>query len=279
MIRREVGSEFFLIPQHDHAMLAGKLAERFGNEKFARPMPWESAILAVRLHDCGWPMHDERPTLNPKRLPLDVFETPRPIALKVWAAAAQQVAALDPYAGLLVSLHSLSLSILASTFTTGQHEKFDTAQLSERFEINKFQHREVERQESLRKQLGLRIDLPLTHGLAELNATDEDDQLIFNFRMLQAMDLISLCLCCTVPPANKSQDVFPTPGDKPLQLTMHRDPNGALIVDPWPFNVDEIILSVPAWRMPRREFRDQSDFKESFSIARLSELPVVVCPA
>jgi hypothetical protein len=279
MIRREVGSEFFLITQHNHAILAGRLAEHIGNEKFARPAPWESTILATRLHDCGWPMHDDQPTLNPKGFPLDVFETPRSIALKVWAAAAQQVAVLNPYAGLLVSLHSLSLSILATTFTAGQHEKFDTAQLSERFEINKFQHREVERQETLRKQLGLRVDLPLTHGLAELNATDEDDQLIFNFRMLQAMDLISLCLCCTVPPADKSQDVFATPGDKPLQLTMHRDGNGALIVDPWPFNVDEIILSVPAWRMVRREFKDASEFKESFSLARMSELPVVICRA
>ena len=62
------------------------------------------------------------------------------------------------------------------TASVSEHEHFDVAKLSERFEVNKFQHREVERQEQLRRQLGLRTDLPLTHGLAEPQASAEDDQ-------------------------------------------------------------------------------------------------------
>jgi hypothetical protein len=46
----------------------------------------------IELHDCGWPLHDERPTLNEAGLPLDVFESPRAIALEVWQASAERAA-------------------------------------------------------------------------------------------------------------------------------------------------------------------------------------------
>ena len=39
MIRRHVDHEFWLFTQHDHALLSGKLAEQFGNDRYARPEP------------------------------------------------------------------------------------------------------------------------------------------------------------------------------------------------------------------------------------------------
>jgi hypothetical protein len=276
MIRREVGNEFFLIAQHDHAILSGELAQHFGNERFARPQPWEPVIAAARLHDCGWPLHDDEPTLNPRHLPLDVFESPRAVTLKVWTASAERAAAVHPYAGLLVSLHSLALSILVTSQTNPQHEKLDTMQLTERFEINKFQHREVERQEQLRSKLGMRTDLPLTHGLAAPRATEADDQLIFNFRMLQAMDLLSLCLCCTHAPADKTQDVLTDPGAPAVQLKMVRRSEEMLLVDPWPFSSGRIDLTVPLRRIPRREYRDEGDLRQTVKTAPILQLPFVL---
>src|SRR5438874_5670453 len=113
MIRRAQGSHFLLITQHDHALIAGELADQFGNDNFASPIPREQTLLGVSLHDCGWPLHDIEPTLNADGLPLDVFESPRDLAFKVWTASVERAAQKDPYAGLLVSLHVLSLSVLA----------------------------------------------------------------------------------------------------------------------------------------------------------------------
>src|SRR5687767_15264144 len=110
MIRRLAGDRFLLIAQHDHALLSGQLAERYGNARFATPQPREAVVRAVGMHDCGWPMHDERPTLNAEGWPVDVFETPLPLALKVWQAATDRMAGEDPYARMLVSLHVLGLS-------------------------------------------------------------------------------------------------------------------------------------------------------------------------
>src|SRR3954469_24505839 len=140
MIRRRVGTELWLFTQHDHALLSGKFARHFGNEEYARPEPFESVVRGVSQHDCGWPLHDDAPTLNREHLPLDVFETPPSIGPKVWGEAGTRCAATDPYAALLVSLHAISLSVFATSGSPVTNEKFDVAEPRTRFEINKFQH-------------------------------------------------------------------------------------------------------------------------------------------
>ena len=135
MIRRRVGDEFWLIPQHDHALLSGELAKHLGNSKFAKPQA-ATAVLGISLHDCGWPIHDDRPTLNRDRSPIDVFETTLPIGLNVWTESAKRAAERDPYAGLLVSLHGLNLSAMA-TSQVFDNENFDINDTRVRFEVNK----------------------------------------------------------------------------------------------------------------------------------------------
>ena len=87
-----MGSSFLLFAQDDHARLSGELARHYGNRFFAKAEPFEETIRAVALHDCGWPTHDERPTLNKDGLPLDVFETPMDVAIGVWLAGVEKVA-------------------------------------------------------------------------------------------------------------------------------------------------------------------------------------------
>ena len=107
----------------------------------------------MRLHDCGWPLHDDEPTLNRDGKPLDVFETTREIALQVWTASVERAAAADRYAGLLVSLHVLSLSVFASSQTQLRAREVRPERAGgTKFAVSKFQHREIERQEDLRTQ-------------------------------------------------------------------------------------------------------------------------------
>lgn len=275
MIRREAGSAFFLITQDDHARLSGQLAERFGNALFAKPQPRKATLTGIRLHDAGWPLHDDEPTLNASGLPLDVFEVPRAIALKVWSTSAERAAAVDPYAGLLVSLHVLALSVYAIS-RAPMRQPFDIDQLTERFEVNKFQHREVERQEQLRRQLGMGTDLPLTQGVAAPNLSAEEDQLTRNFRLLQAMDLISLCLCCTQPPADQTHEVYPRAGQSPIPLNLDRDATGVVTVNPWPFDRPRLELSVPFRRVPAKPMKDNDELRRLVAAAAVEQLPMVV---
>src|SRR3982751_2326827 len=242
MIRRRVDDEFWLFTQHDHALLAGQLAEEFGNHAFAAPDPRDATIRGVAMHDCGWPLHDDEPTLNNKHEPLDVFETPPHVGLKVWSEASRRAAELDPYAGLLVSLHSLSLSMFAmSPDRTVANEKWDATDPRTRFEANQFQHAQLELQETLRRRLGLRTDLPTQGGI--VTAPTEDPRelaLRFNFRLLQAMDKISLCVCCTEPPFTKIEPLETQPGHAPQSLRVHRPTPATLHLSPWPFALAEL---------------------------------------
>ncbi|HEY8666580.1 MAG TPA: DUF3891 family protein, partial [Tepidisphaeraceae bacterium] len=191
MIRRETADEFWLITQHDHALLAGEVARHVGNGRFRRPDRFDEVIQGISLHDSGWPLHDDEPTLNAMHLPLDVFETPREVGLQVWRASADRAQQANPYAGLLTSLHALSLSFYATGPSPFTNEKFDLSTPQAKFAINKFQHHEVQRQEALRAELGLRNDLPRKFGLSEA-ADPRERELVFHFRLLQAMDKISL---------------------------------------------------------------------------------------
>jgi hypothetical protein len=255
MIRREEQGSFLLITQHDHALISGELAEHFGNELFAAPQPRKEAVRGVALHDCGWPLHDDEPTINPDGLPLHVFETSREIALKVWTASVERATTVDPYAGLLVSLHVLNLSVFASTLP-----QFSGENPPERFAMIKFQQKEIERQEKLRMQLGLRTDRPGHHKLPHDVTQKKEDLLTFNFRMLQAMDVISLAACCTTPPTSQTQDIIPQPGGAPQRLSLARNGND-VIVDPWPFNENVIELMIPVCRIPRKKYESDEDLR------------------
>ena len=279
MIRRQEQDDFLLITQHDHALIAGELAEYFGNEFFEAPQPLESALAGIRLHDCGWPLHDNEPTRNKDGLPLDVFETPREIGLKVWNASVDGATAKDPYAGLLVSLHVLSLSVFATTQTNFEHEKWDLDNPQDRFAVTKFQQSQIQKQDHLRLKLGLRSDKTMHHsGPPQEGAQKKEDQLNFNFRLLQAMDVISLGLCCTKPPSKQTQDVFSHPGAAPLRLNLTRNEKD-LIVDPWPFNREVIELMIPTCRISARAYESDDELRAAVKDGASEVLTSRVLPA
>jgi hypothetical protein len=283
MIRRQAGSDFILITQHDHAILSGQLAERIGNPRFAKPEPYASTILGTQMHDCGWPLHDDLPTLNANGLPIDVFESTLAIAMKVWPASAERAAAADPYAGLLVSLHVMALSVFLfqppapfGSEPQGRRPPRDTRPPNQlaKFEINKFQHKEIELQENLRKRLGLRTDLPLKYGLSENPIDVREQRLRANFRLLQAMDRMSLALCCTHPPFGQTGDLYPTPDAAPTHLKLARAGGGPLIVDPWPFDRDAMDFQVPCRRVPGRKYADDAEFQRIYTESPIQNMDV-----
>jgi hypothetical protein len=224
-------------------------------------------------------MHDDRPTLNGEGYPLDVFESPRSVTFPAWQAGADRAAGVSAYVGLLVSMHVLSLSALAAGMAQERRAKgaFDPSQLTDQFEMNKFQHREIERQEQLRRRLGLRTDLPVHLGLAELNVDPAEDELRADLRWLQAMDLISLALCCTSPPAGEASDVYERPGGAATSLHMRRA-GPDVIVEPWPFGKSEIDVEIPARRVPRHRFDDVMAFRRAYAAAPVEVLRAAVRP-
>ncbi len=261
MIRKVLADRWVLFRQDDHAKLSADLGSHVGNTRFASPDP--SVLRAIAHHDAGWPMHDDQPTLNPRGEPLDVFETPRDIALKVWSASAERAATIDPYAGLLVSMHGLALSAYAVSLDLARSEQ-QPPHL--RFAMNQFQHAQIELQEALRKQLGFRTDRPLKLGLAEDSLDPREQKLAFDFRLLQAMDQLSLNLCCTTPPAPVMK-LHPQPGLPLREVIFRRMDAHRATVSPWLFQDTLVEVSIPAVEMSAQVFSDTEAFRQAYAEA------------
>lgn len=258
MIRRLVDADFYLIPQDEHAKLSGLLAAHFGNRRFDLPSPREPVVEAIRMHDCGWPRFDARPTLNPDGRPLDVFESLQAVAIRAWEAAGDAMHGRDPYAQLLVSLHTLGLSGFAAN-----HAKDRTAV----FELNRFQHREIERQERLRRILGMSLDTPLKLGLAIGQGDEHEERLRRNHWILQALDRISLAACCTEMPFDRVDNIVPKERLRPTPLLFTRSDATAVRVEPWPFDVEAIALDVGFRRVPARAYPSPEAFLDLYDAA------------
>lgn len=265
MIRHRHGSEFFLFTQHDHALLSGRLAESISGAPLAKPSP--QAIAGIGLHDCGWPLHDDAPTLNPKHEPLHVFETPPAIATRVWSASARRAANQGPYSGLLVSLHVLNLSLMSQASHRAPADVF---------ELNKFQHAQIELQEELRPRVGLRIDVPRNRGLAAPGTDAEEDLLLFDFRLLRAMDTLSLALLCSEDLSISMEGLLSRPGGAPLAMKVDRPAEFHVRLDPWPFDADPLEFPVPFRRVSAEPFGNEDEFRAAYAGARQETVDVRV---
>lgn len=258
MIRHRHDNEFFLFTQHEHALLSARLAERIDGSVIARPAP--QTLRAIALHDSGWPLHDDAPTLNKDGEPLHVFETPPGVAVRVWAESARIAAGQDAYSGLLVSIHVLGLSMLSLGSHRSPHDVF---------ELNKFQHRQVELQEQLRLRLGLRIDMPLEQGLAPPHTSTAEDALLFDYRLLRATDQLSLALLCRENLFDSMDGIFPRPGAATIRIQVQRPHDFAARLDPWPFAGGSLQLAVPFRRVPARSYSSEFEFRQVYATAKV----------
>lgn len=274
MIRHRLGDEFVLITQHDHAQLSGRLATHVGNALFAPPTPYQETVDGIALHDTGWPLHDERPTLNPQGHPLHVLESPMSVAIPVWSESVRRASAHNEYSGLLVSLHVLALSALAQSRDQAMHERFrDQRDL---FELNKFQHRQIEIQQDLRRALGLRTDIPLHLGRATPGSGVREDLLLFGYHLLKAMDAMSLDACSGGDLFQTIEEVYPRPGARPVTLRFRHPRPFELTVDPWPFDQPALALDIPCRQVPAQRYESDAEFQRDFHAAPVGQVTITV---
>jgi hypothetical protein len=273
MIRHRSGDDFLLITQNDHALFAGALAERVGNESFAPPAPYMPTVQGIAMHDSGWPSNDDAPLLDGHGWPMDVLHTPFEIASRAWALCVEKASAKHPWSGLLVSQHVLRLSSLPHQGSGRDGKPADPRIV---FEINKFQHRQIETQETLRKALGLRTDRALTLGLAQPGTSDDEDQLLVAAAWMRALDSLSLDICYDRPLFEAIDGVFPRAGTKPVRVGVGHPRAFALTLDPWPFGVKEILAEMPCRRVPARVYLSLTEFRDLYVAARPENVAVKI---
>ena len=115
-----------MVWQRTHAALCAQFARAWGNATFGGFEPRAVVELVAERHEMG--MDAERPTLNPATgLPKDYDDLSHAEHLPIQFAAPELLAEIDPYAGLLASLHHASFyrrtSPLAVLTRDGREER------------------------------------------------------------------------------------------------------------------------------------------------------------
>src|SRR5262245_48839151 len=122
MIRREVKDEtgqvrWVLIPQIEHALLAFRLAEHWGQGSFAPLEPRAELLWAVAHHDDGWRDWDASPGVDPVHgRPRSFTEMEIADSVAIWSGSIETAAAAGPLQGYVVAGHFCVLARRASAW-------------------------------------------------------------------------------------------------------------------------------------------------------------------
>ncbi|MFB6228947.1 MAG: DUF3891 family protein [Halobacteriales archaeon] len=258
MIVAETGDHVRFVTQPDHADLAGRFADRWGNERFDRPEPYPEVMIAAYNHDVGWWEYDRGPHLGEDGRPIDFRGMPPGAWIDLYERGIDTVVEIDAYAGLLVSMHGVGLR--------NRRYGLSPSWPPTPPEYGAF----VDRQEALQSRLlgELREGNRLSEADADLlstvhesgDGTGHDSRLWTNYRLLQAWDTLSLAFCTTgSPPGFDEIRAVPNGGANGNEtLSIDRVAPGEFQVTPYPLDTSPLAVSVPT-RTVRKETFDGED--------------------
>ncbi len=120
MLRLETETGWWLVTHPDHARLAGAFAEHWGNDQFLAPEPRVNVLRGIARHDDGWAARDAQPQVTRQGRPsaysvelVGKYSAFEEIDLEDYLAvrdrAVRLIAEEDPYAAILISMHTYSL--------------------------------------------------------------------------------------------------------------------------------------------------------------------------
>ena len=253
MIRKETPEDWILVTHPDHAALAGQIADAWGNALFPKPEPYSHIQYAVYHHDDGWLARDAEPSLTRNNHP-EAFtrklvgaysafeEIDLPAYLKVRAQATAGVAAVDPYAGIVVSMHTHNLLSEQADITSirpehrAPHADFLNAQKS-------WQHETA----------------------VKIGAQAESLQRGFEF--LQLCDNLSLIACSGYEEPITLRHTHPdrTGRRHGIRCTLLRP--GVYHLAPWPFAADTVEFTIPVRHVNKNKLDTLETFRAAFKQA------------
>jgi hypothetical protein len=259
MICRPEGNGWLLIAQGAHAWMAGELAACWGNEAFAVPEPYDAVVLATRLHDIGWAAGDAAPPLDDAGQPVDFLNISLAETIPIWRQAVKQIALLNPYSALLVSMHATT--IYRRRLQRGADPPADSALIQS----------QLEEQAAIQAMLAAKLADHPRYGPATAAA-----RLSRTYRWLRVCDLLSLAVLATMlPPAGMIAEV-PGKGDGLTTLQYRIEEPYTLLLDPSPFAQPRFQLHVDARYLDQRAFPDQVSYQAALAAAAWRPLTVTV---
>jgi hypothetical protein len=264
VIVREEGADLLLVRQADHGLLSGWLAGAWGAPPWTSPVPYEATVVGARLHDLAWVAWDEAVVRREDGRPYAFNEVSRSVATALYRRGVDGVQAIDPYAGLLASLHYSGFYVSH----WGWPPLAPRAVEEEREAVAAFLEHERDRQRRLRAGLGL--DAGAEHRLSR------------NYFWLQLWDRISLDVCRRGFEGWEGE--YP---EAPLgygeespaaRLRIRLEPGGTCRLDPYPLLPDPGRARVPAVRVPAAACADPAALRRAWLESGAESIEVTFRP-
>lgn len=269
MLRMETKTGWWLITHPDHARLAGEFAAAWGNDVFRRPRPRTRVLYGIAAHDDGWAARDAKPSITRQGKP-SAFSTElvgkysafEEIDLADYLAVRERavriIAEKDPYAGLLIALHTYNLLTA--------HADRSTISAEQLLLLDAFLDGQREYQGELRAAIALDSTLNSEEKAA---ATIEE-----HFRLLQACDNLSLLTCVAFDAPADLLHALPLNGGGAAEVLVEPVGMREFRLEPWPFAESELRIAFPARHVTGERFADSAELEEAFVKAPVESLEV-----
>jgi Protein of unknown function (DUF3891) len=271
MLRLESETGWWLVSHVDHAHLAGAFAAQWGNDVFLAPAPRERVLRGVNSHDDGWAARDHQPQITRQGKPsafsvelVGKYSAFEEIDLADYLAvrdrAVRMVAEADPYAALLVSMHTYNLLTARADRSTIQADQLPL--------LDAFLERQLLFQQELKARLAAD-----KHLAPEERSPERIDQ---HFHLLQACDNLSLLSC--VDYAKPSDLLHPLPlndgGESRVAVAALGERKFRL--DPYPFAASPLVFDLLARHVEGKHFSSPQELQEKFHAAAPVQLAVTI---
>jgi hypothetical protein len=271
MLRLETKTGWWLVTHPDHARLAGAFAERWGNEQFLPPEPRANVLKGIARHDDGWAARDASPKITRQGLPsafsvelVGKYSAFEEIDLADYLAvrdrAVRMMASEDPYAAILISMHTYNLLT--------EHADRSTISPADLPLLDEFLEQQRIFQRSLREQISAEGHFIAKH-VSEAAILD-------HFRLLQATDNLSLLTCVDFSrPANLLHPL-PLRDGSYAEVQVQSRGTRHFQLSPYPFSERAIVFQFPARHVEGRSFAVAEELQERYAKAPVETLSVTV---
>jgi hypothetical protein len=268
MIRIETDSGWVLVEHPEHARLAGRFAAHWGNADFAPPEPRADVLIAVARHDDAWATRDAQPFLTREGRPsafsrelvgrYSAFEEiDFADYLAVRGRAAEAVASDNPYAAIIISMHTVSLLTTQADLSGLQAGDLELHRL--------FIENERRRQGELIASLARD---PARAGAVE------PGPLRRAFEFLQACDSFSLGVCVRYPSAKNLRHAHPRRDGTMTEITCTPLGDDTYRLAPYPLDRDALLLELPCRTVAGGTFPDQESLRSAWAAAPVGRMKV-----
>jgi hypothetical protein len=247
MIVAEDDDRYRLVTQPDHSRQVGRIARHWGNDRVDAPEPRLPCVVAAEAHDNGWWEYDLQPHLVDGK-PAGILDPDSETWTEFYRRGPERVADMDPYAGVLVSMHGTGVKQQRYGWSESVPDKSEAfgAFIDDQEQFQRDRMAEMADTE----RFGAYATAAERDGLATIQAGDAHEfgadppRIWTNYRLLQTWDMLSLYCCRSNSlSASRITGVPGGPDGETTTLSLEPTDERTVRIDPYPF--DTAPLSVP----------------------------------